>query len=111
MTPRFLGVHLDRELTFNAHTDEITTKSKSKMGMLSTLSHTAWGCLKKDLMKVYISHMRSTMDYAAPGCQYGLADTNLNELEVEAKSKALRKCRNLSCLPKGKKPTHHHTLP
>ena len=88
-TPRFLGVTLDRELTFVPHIKDVATKAKPNLRMLSALSHTDWGCLKEDLMKVYVSHVRSKMDYAAPGWQYGLADTNLNALEV-VQNKALR---------------------
>ena len=88
-TPKFLGVHLDRELTFVKHVTEIATRAKSKLRMLSALTHTTWGCLKQDLMKVYIAHIRSVMDYAAPGWQPWLADTNLNALEV-VQNKALR---------------------
>ncbi len=88
-TPKFLGVHLDRELTFVKHVTEIAARCKAKLRMLSALTHTTWGCLKQDLMKVYIGHIRSVMDYAAPGWQPWLAATNLNALEV-VQNEALR---------------------
>jgi len=88
-TPKFLGVHLDRELTFVKHVTEIAARAKSKLRMLSALTHTTWGCLKRDLMKVYITHIRSVMDYAAPGWQPWLAETNMNALEV-VQNEALR---------------------
>ena len=88
-TPKFLGVYLDRELTFVKHISEITTRSTAKLRMLGALSHTTWGCLKHDLMKVYFSHIRSVMDYAAPGWQPWLAASNMEALEV-VQNKALR---------------------
>ena len=88
-TPKFLGVYLDRELTFVKHVTEIATKAKSKMRMLSALSHTTWGCMKRDLMKVYISHIRSIMDYAAAGWQPWLRQSNMDALEI-VQNKAIR---------------------
>jgi len=88
-TPKFLGVYLDRELTFSKHVSEIAVKAKSKLKMLSALSHTTWGCMKQDLMKVYVSNVRSIMDYAAPGWQPWLAGTHMKALEV-VQNKALR---------------------
>ena len=88
-TPKFLGVYLDRELTFVKHVTEIATKAKSKMRMLSALSHTTWGCMKRDLMKVYISHIRSIMDYAAAGWQPWLRQSNMDAFEV-VQNKAIR---------------------
>ena len=88
-TPKFLGVYLDRELTFVKHIAEIMKRTQSKQRMLSALSHTDWGCRKQDLMKVYITHVRSVMDYAASGWQPWLATTNMEALEV-VQNKALR---------------------
>ena len=88
-TPKFLGVYLDCELTFAKHVEEIALKAKSKLKMMSALSNTTWGCLKQDLMKVYVTNVRSIMDYAAAGWQPWLAVTHMKALEV-VQNKALR---------------------
>ena len=88
-TPKFLGVYLDRELTFAKQVSEIAAKAKSKMRMMSALAGTTWGCLKQDLMKVYVSNVRSVMDYAAAGWQPWLATTHMKALET-VQNKALR---------------------
>ena len=88
-TPKLLGVYLDRELTFGKHVKEISIQAKSKLRMLSALSHTTWGCLKQDIMKVYIGNIQSKMDYAAPGWQPWLSNTTLESLDV-IQNKALR---------------------
>ena len=88
-TPKFLGVYLDRELTFGKHVEEITKKANGKLRMLSALSHTTWGCTKRDLLKVHEAHVLSTLDYAGAGYQPWLAQSNLDALEV-VQNKALR---------------------
>ena len=88
-SPKFLGVYLDRELTFGKHVEEITKKANGKLRMLSALSHTTWGCTKRDLLKVHEAHVLSTLDYAAAGYQPWLAQSNLDALEV-VQNKALR---------------------
>ena len=88
-TPKFLGVYLDRELTFAKHVAEIAARAKSKLKMMSALAGTTWGCLKKDLMKVYITNVRSIMDYAAAGWQPWLAVTHMRALET-VQNKAIR---------------------
>jgi hypothetical protein len=45
--------------------------------------------MKRDLMKVYISHIRSIMDYAAAGWQPWLRQSNMDALEI-VQNKAIR---------------------
>ena len=45
-TTKFLGVQIDKNLNFNAHTDEIISKCRSRlflMKKLSTIGHNVWG--------------------------------------------------------------------
>ena len=41
--PRFLGVHLDRTLTFNKHTEETAKKVKQRNRALSAIATMEWG--------------------------------------------------------------------
>jgi ribonuclease HI len=88
-TPKFLGVYLDRELTFSKHVSIIASKAKAKLKMMSALAGTTWGCLKQDLLKVYVTNVRSVMDYAAAGWQPWIASTHMQTLEI-VQNKALR---------------------
>jgi hypothetical protein len=88
-TPKFLGVIFGRTLSFKAQCEEVSQLSTTKLRMLNALSSTKWGCLKQDLMKVYVYQIRSKMDYAAAGWQPWLKKTNMDLLE-RVQNKVLR---------------------
>ena len=88
-TPRLLGVILDRQLTFGPHVKSVKEKLNSKCRILAAVSNTSWGWRKSSLLKVYNTHIRSILDYAAPAWQPWLSETNKRELEV-LQNKALR---------------------
>ena len=62
--PCLLGVTLDRQLTFGAHTKKVCEAASSKMRMLAALNNTTWGWSKHDLLKVYDANIKSRFDYA-----------------------------------------------
>ena len=88
-SPKFLGVHLDRTLSFQKHTLYVADKVSKRCRILASLASKSWGWKKKSLRSVYITMQRSVMDYAAPAWQPWLSATQLNKLEV-AQNKALR---------------------
>ena len=87
--PRFLGVTLDRQLTFGRHTKNICESSSKKMRMLAALSNTTWGWNKRDLVKVYNATIKSRLDYAGAAWQPWLSETNMCTIE-RTQNKALR---------------------
>ena len=87
--PRFLGVTLDRQLTFGRHTKNICESSSKKMRMLAALSNTTWGWNKRDLVKVYNATIKSRLDYAGAAWQPWLSETNMGVIE-RTQNKALR---------------------
>ena len=87
--PRLLGVTLDRQLTFGAHTKKICEAASSKMRMLAALSNTTWGWGKQDLLKVYNASIKSRFDYAGAAWQPWLGTTNRNTIE-RSQNRALR---------------------
>jgi hypothetical protein len=57
-TPRLLGVHLDRTLSFRKHTELTTKKVGKKCRMLGAVSNSEWGWKKKDLIRIYSTQIR-----------------------------------------------------
>ncbi len=51
--PKFLGVTLDRLLTFGPHIQSISTKAAAKCRVLASLTSKEWGVRKDQLIKVY----------------------------------------------------------
>ena len=80
--PTFLGVTYDRTLSFKQHVDKIKARMKSRSTALQALSGKTWGASGSDLRTVYIAFIRSCAEYAAAGWMPGVADTNLEQLEV-----------------------------
>jgi len=88
-SPRFLGVHLDRTLSFMDHTVYVADKVSSRCRILASLASKTWGWRKDSLRSVYLTVQRSIMDYAAPAWQPYLSRTRMNMLEV-AQNQCLR---------------------
>ena len=87
--PRLLGVTLDRQLSFGAHTKKVCESASSKMRMLAALSNTTWGWSKHDLLKVYNANIKSRFDYAGAAWQPWLSSTNRDTIE-RTQNRALR---------------------
>ena len=88
-TPKFLGVYLDRTLSFRKHVEYATHKASDRCKILSSLASKKWGWRKESLRKVYLTTQRSVLDYAAPAWQPWLSETQSKRLET-AQNKALR---------------------
>lgn len=68
---KFLGVTFDRKLSFLPHIQGLKTKSIKSLNILKILSHRSWGADKETLHRIYMSAVRSGLDY---GCMvYGSA--------------------------------------
>ena len=87
--PRLLGVILDCKLSFNEHVKMVTEKTGKKMRMLAAVSNSEWGWKKFDLMKIFIAHIRSVIDYAGVAWQPWISKTQVEKLDV-SQNKALR---------------------
>ena len=88
-SPKFLGVHLDRSLSFQQHVLYVTGKVSERCRILASLAGKQWGWRKENLRRVYLAAQRSVLDYAAAAWQPWLSETQLNKLEV-SQNKALR---------------------
>jgi len=64
--PKYLGVHLDRRLTFNHHTNIIRQKCIKLLNILKCLAYKNWAVSTNEQLMVYKPLIRSCMEYAAP---------------------------------------------
>ena len=64
--PKYLGVYLDRRLTFNHHTNIIRQKCIKFLNILKCLAYKSWSVSTNEQLTVYKLVIRSCMEYAAP---------------------------------------------
>ena len=81
ITPRPLGVILDRSLTFNVHLKTLTTSLTSSIRIIRATAHTSWGWHCSTLKMAFHALVHSKLNYAAPVWQPWLSDTNLSNLD------------------------------
>ena len=81
VTPRLLGVILDRSLTFNAHLKKLTSSLSSSLRIISATAHTSWGWHYSTLKMAFHAVIRSKLDYAASAWQPWMWATNLSCLD------------------------------
>ena len=62
---RFLGVHLDRRLTFGAHRRYLLTRIQTQRFALSRIAAATWGPGLLQTRQVYLAVIRSMLTYAA----------------------------------------------
>lgn len=81
--PKYLGITLDRTLTFKKHLESLRQKAKSRVNILHKLAGTTWGCDAKTLKTAGIGLVYSVAEYCAPvwfqSSHTNLIDTQLNE--------------------------------
>ena len=62
---KYLGITLDSRLTFTAHFDDIKQRCSKRRNLLKSLAGRDWGGDRSTLLKMYISLIRSVIDYNA----------------------------------------------
>ena len=87
--PVFLGVTLDRGLSFNAHLDKVIQRANNKCRILAAVANRKWGWKISNLRTIYLACIRSGLDYCGPAWQPFLSESNRDRLEV-TQNKALR---------------------
>lgn len=65
VTVRYLGLWLDTSLRWSKHVNEISEKSSKFLNLLKVLAGSGWGIHPKHLRTIYISLVRSRVDF---GC-------------------------------------------
>ncbi len=87
--PKFLGVTLDRLLTFGPHIQSISINADARCRVIASLTSKKWGWRKDQSMKVYKALQLSLLTYAAPAWQPRAAPSRIEQLE-RCQNKALR---------------------
>ncbi|UYV68302.1 hypothetical protein LAZ67_5003791 [Cordylochernes scorpioides] len=80
--PKYLGIHLDRTLTFKIHLTKLKGKLSSRNNILHKLAGSSWGSDANTLRTSALALIFSTAEYCAPvwegSCHTKLIDTQLN---------------------------------
>ncbi|UYV84635.1 hypothetical protein LAZ67_X002927 [Cordylochernes scorpioides] len=80
--PKYLGIHLDRTLTFKTHLTKLKGKLSSRNNILHMLAGSSWGSDANTLRTSALTLIFSTAEYCAPvwegSCHTKLIDTQLN---------------------------------
>ncbi|UYV62667.1 UBLCP1 [Cordylochernes scorpioides] len=80
--PKYLGIHLDRTLTFKTHLTKLKGKLSSRNNILHKLAGSSWGSDANTLRTSALALIFSTAEYCAPvwegSCHTKLIDTQLN---------------------------------
>ena len=78
-TTRLLGVTITSNLSWSPHVDDITTRATKKLWILVRFK--SLGATTQQLLTVYFTRIRSTLEFAAPVFHSGL--TNLQSAKIE----------------------------
>lgn len=65
-TPRYLGVHLDRSLTYGPHVTRLCAKPKTRCNIIQKLAGTTWGSTAETLRTSSLALIYSTAEYCCP---------------------------------------------
>lgn len=80
--PKYLGVILDRSLTYRPHLTSSMKKLKPRINIVQKLAGSSWGCSAKTLRITTQSLVMSIADYCSPvwmnSCHVKLVDTQIN---------------------------------
>ena len=87
---KFLGLILDKKLTFIPHIKYLKDRCMKALNLLRAVAHKDWGADCATLLKLYRSHVRSKLDY---GCVvYGSARQSALDCLDRVQNAALRVC-------------------
>ena len=84
----FLGMTLDRKLTFCHHFNKLIAKCESKINLLRVAKGTQFGCSKNSMIILYKALIQSQLDYGAQ-VYASVSKTQLARLD-HVQGKALR---------------------
>jgi hypothetical protein len=80
--PKYLGIKLDRILTYNQHLEDVKNKLKTRNNIINKLAGTSWGCRANVLRISALALVYSVAEYFAPVSERSVhakkVDTQLN---------------------------------
>ena len=80
---KYLGVTLDRRLTWSSHIDQVRRKASQRLGILSPLLNKRSGLSIRNGLMLYRQLIRPMMDYACPVWRHA-ANSHIKRLQVLA---------------------------
>ena len=100
-TPTFLGVTLDRTLSFSKHVSSLKATFFPHLKVLRCISASSWGSSKESFSILYKSFLRPLLTYASPGWFPFLSATNITKSERlhRVASHAITGCFSSSPIP------------
>ena len=63
-SPTYLGVTLDRRLTWRNQIQKSQARAKQRLGLMKKLSGTEWGADQAVLKKLYVGRVRPVLEYS-----------------------------------------------
>ena len=78
---KFLGVTIDSGLRFKDHIDNTVKKSIKRVNIIKCLAGKDWGQSLESQRKLYLTYVRSCLEYASSSWWSGLSATNKGRLE------------------------------
>lgn len=80
--PKYLGIYLDRSLTFKHNMESVRNRLKSRVNIIQKLTGTTWGCSAKTLRITTKAMILSVAEYCSPvwmrSAHVKLIDTQIN---------------------------------
>ena len=64
--PRYLGVALDSRLNLTPHVEQLAVRVRERIGLKKKLASTNWGATLSSLKTLYVTFVRSALEYANP---------------------------------------------
>ena len=85
-TTRLLGVIISSDLNWSSHVNDVTSRATKKLWIL--IRFKSLGASTQQLLQVYVTRVRSTLEFAAPVFHSGLTKLQSNQLETVQKKAA-----------------------
>ena len=79
---RFLGVIIDSGLRFRSHVEKVISKGKRRNNILRCLAGKDWGQAMETQKILYMTYIRSVVEYAAPSWYPWISDTAKCKIET-----------------------------
>ena len=79
---KFLGVTLDKSLTFNKHITELKSKCAKRTNLLRSLAGTTWGGDRKTILQLYQAIIRPIIEYCSLVYHGSLTTTQNETIEI-----------------------------
>ena len=78
---KFLGVVVDNGLRFSEHVRKTVNKGKKRTNILRCMTGKDWGQKLETQRKLYMTYIRSTLEYASPSWYPWISETEKGKLE------------------------------